>query len=224
MTKDIVSVCMDEIAQAKRPPNIGDSHLLTPVARKISARLFRAVKNEGKDPVFEYCEKLLALGDPDARLIAFDWAFRCRRHYTSDDFRRFEAWLMRYVGEWDSCDDFCTHAFGALIFQHPETADALQGWTQADGLWMRRGAAVVLIYAVRRETLFENAFGIAEALLGDREDLVQKGYGWLLKEVGNHAPQRVFDFVMARRETMPRTAFRYAIEKVDPSLRKRAMA
>jgi len=89
---------------------------------------------------------------------------------------------------------------------------------------MRRAAAVVLIYAVRRDALHKEAFEIADLLLIDRDDMVQKGYGWLLKEVSNRDPQPVFEYVMSRKRSMPRTALRYAIEKLDPDLRQRAMA
>jgi 3-methyladenine DNA glycosylase AlkD len=57
----------------------------------------------------------------------------------------------------------------------------------------------------------------------DADDLVQKGYGWLLKEASKQHPQEIFDYVMARRERMPRTAFRYALEKLPADLRQAAM-
>ena len=57
----------------------------------------------------------------------------------------------------------------------------------------------------------------------DPDDLVQKGYGWMLKEIGKHNPEPVFEFVMKRKKTMPRTALRYAIEKLDPHLQAQAM-
>lgn len=64
------------------------------------------------------------------------------------------------------------------------------------------------------------AFTIADRLMGDQDDLVQKGYGWLLKEASKTYPTDVFDFVMSRRERMPRIAFRYALEKLPDDLRQ----
>jgi 3-methyladenine DNA glycosylase AlkD len=54
--------------------------------------------------------------------------------------------------------------------------------------------------------------------------MVQKGYGWLLKEASKKHQEEVFDFVMRRKAEMPRTALRYAIEKMPIDLKKRAMA
>jgi 3-methyladenine DNA glycosylase AlkD len=53
--------------------------------------------------------------------------------------------------------------------------------------------------------------------------MVQKGYGWMLKVTSEANLQMVFDFVMEHRRTMPRTALRYAIEKMPQELKKQAM-
>jgi len=63
----------------------------------------------------------------------------------------------------------------------------------------------------------------AETLLTDTDDMVQKGYGWMLKEASNHNQKEVFNFVMKHKNRMPRTALRYAIEKLPEKLRKKAM-
>jgi 3-methyladenine DNA glycosylase AlkD len=64
---------------------------------------------------------------------------------------------------------------------------------------------------------------IADSLLEDRDDLVQKGYGWMLKEASRLHQKEVFDYVMRKKTAMPRTALRYAIEKMPAELRQRAM-
>ena len=69
----------------------------------------------------------------------------------------------------------------------------------------------------------QDVFDIADILLGDKDDLVQKGYGWMLKEASRIHEQEVFDYIMAHKSVMPRTALRYAIEKMPLDLRKRAM-
>jgi 3-methyladenine DNA glycosylase AlkD len=198
--------------------------LETDLVRKISQAGFQSVKSLGKESILALCEELLGAHADAERLIAFDWAFRCRRQYAEADFARFEGWLERYVDSWGSCDDFCTHAFGGLIYSFPVHLPKLDRWAQAKSLWLRRAAAVVLIYSVRRKAHVEAAFHLADVLLTDAEDLVQKGYGWLLKETCKAEPRRVFDYVMQNKAVMPRTALRYAIEKLPPAWRKRAMA
>jgi len=69
----------------------------------------------------------------------------------------------------------------------------------------------------------KDIFGIAEAILLDADNMVQKGYGWMLKEASKTHQSQVFDFIMKYRLQMPRTALRYAIEKMPADLRLRAM-
>jgi 3-methyladenine DNA glycosylase AlkD len=200
-----------------------DGSLVTAVVRRISSERFRLAKSWGKHRVFDVCEILLELRNWPERAIAFDWAFRCRKQYEAADFKTFERWLNTYVDGWGSCDNFCTHAFGSLILQYPALIPSAMKWTESDSRWLRRAAAVVMIYSARRGEHLDAAFQIADRLLTDGDDMVQKGYGWMLKEVSKCDPTRVFDYVMAHKGVMPRTALRYAIEKLDPDLRKRAM-
>ncbi len=65
---------------------------------------------------------------------------------------------------------------------------------------------------------------VARKLLIDENDMVQKGYGWMLKEASNHNQKEVFNFVMKNKSKMPRTALRYAIEKLPARLKLKAMA
>ena len=202
----------------------GGGRLTTPVVRHISGQRFREVKHLDKARLLALCEDMLELRNWPERAIAFDWAFRFRKRFEESDFATFERWLNAYVDGWGSCDNFGTHAFGSLILQYPGLIPSVMKWTESDNRWLRRAAAVVMIYSARRGEHLDAAFQIADRLLTDGDDMVQKGYGWMLKEVSKGDPTRVFDYVMAHRDVMPRTAFRYAIEKLDPGLRKKAMA
>jgi len=88
---------------------------------------------------------------------------------------------------------------------------------------MRRASAVSLILPARKGSFLEEVLEISEILLQDSDDLVQKGYGWLLKEASKKHLDEIFEYVMNRKEKMPRTALRYALEKMPPEMRKRAM-
>ena len=69
----------------------------------------------------------------------------------------------------------------------------------------------------------KDIFEIADILFQDNDDLVQKGYGWMLKEASRMHQAEVFEYVMRNKATMPRTALRYAIEKMPEELRRLAM-
>jgi 3-methyladenine DNA glycosylase AlkD len=197
--------------------------LITSVVRKIAKDNFQQIKTFSKEETFDICETLLESGDWRERTIAFQWAYRIRKQYAMGDFSRFLSWLEKYVDDWGSCDDFCTHAFGHLIYAFPDHIPGVKTWTSSENRWFRRGAAVVMIFGIRRGQGFEAAFEIADQLLMDGDDLVQKGYGWMLKEISKYEPQQVFDFVIQRKAVMPRTSLRYAIEKLSPKLRQQAM-
>ena len=66
-------------------------------------------------------------------------------------------------------------------------------------------------------------FEIADILHSDKDDMVQKGYGWMLKAASQAHQKEVFDYVMRKKTTMPRTALRYAIEKMPAEMKKLAM-
>lgn len=191
--------------------------------RKISAKYFLRVKTKTKEEILQLCGELLSTGYIEERTIAFDWAFRLRRRYEESDFQVFESWLEKHVHGWGACDDLCTHALGAFIFQFSRFLSNVKTWTRSPDRWIRRASAVVTIYLVRRQKHLEEVFGIADLLLIDSDVMVQKGYGWMLKEASNHYPKEVFDYVMKHRREMPRTSLRYAIEKLPPELKKEAM-
>ena len=82
----------------------------------------------------------------------------------------------------------------------------------------------MLIYPLRKGKYLNDAFKIANILLKDDDDLVQKGYGWMLKEASPRFEDKVFEYIMSKKEVMPRTALRYAIEKMSGDRKQVAMA
>jgi len=129
----------------------------------------------------------------------------------------------RYVDNWATCDSLCTHALGCFVEMYPQFVENLHGWARADNRWLRRASAVTLILPARKGLFLNEAFEISDILLRDEDDMVQKGYGWMLKVASKSHQAEVFDYVMARRVQMPRTALRYAIEKMPAEMRVQAM-
>ncbi len=201
----------------------------TPMVRKYSGEFFKRVRGISKEGVFELCKKLLDQVEIHPkqgwvfRTIAFDWAFRMRKEYTRSDFELFHSWLNLYIRDWSACDDFCTHALGSLVYSFPELVKETKKWALSSDRWHRRASAVTIIYSLRRHRLLEEGFQIADILLLDADDMVQKGYGWMLKEASNKFPEDVFNYVMIHKLLMPRTALRYAIENLPPAERAEAI-
>jgi 3-methyladenine DNA glycosylase AlkD len=195
----------------------------TPDARRISNEYFKQVRHLPKHEILEICE-LLHLGTKyEEHGIAFSWAGKLGGKLEPADFSILERWLKKYVSNWAACDTFCGGAVGEFLLRFPQFLPKVQKWAGSKNRWLRRASAVALILAAKQELYLPEAYKTADILLEDKDDIVQKGYGWLLKEIANKRPQEVLDFVLERKARMPRTALRYAIEKMPPGWKKRAM-
>jgi len=197
--------------------------LKTAVLRKISKECFKDIKDQPKKSVLKICDELLASEVRYMRMFAFDWADKIHDQFKPTDFAQIERWLKKYVDQWGSCDHLCCGPLGHLIRQYPELVTRREKWTQSRNRWVRRASAVCLIVPVKNKLLLDEVFATADALLTDTDDMVQKGYGWMLKVASNVYPREVFEYVMRNKAEMPRTALRYAIEKLPPAKRKLAM-
>lgn len=195
-------------------------HIVTGDIRKVSARLFRKIENKEIGYILSLCEELLERHDWALGVIAFDWAYRMKKKYDDKTFAVFFGWLKTYVRGWGDCDDFCTHAFGELLRMHKEIFPRILEWTKDEDFWVRRASAVILIPAILHNDYAEiSPFLISDALMKDRHDLVQKGYGWMLKCYSQIAPEKVKQYLIENHAIMPRVAFRYALEKYDKETR-----
>ena len=197
--------------------------LKVPILRKIANETFKEVKGRPAKEILDTCDELLASGARYMRVITFIWALKVKRDYRKTDFARFERWLKNYVNNWGNCDHFCGIS-GELLVLYPDLVSKTKRWAKSKNRWFRRAAAVSLIEPVRKRLMLKEVFKTADLLLTDDDDMVQKGYGWMLKEAGNQFPDEVFKYVMKNKASMPRTALRYAIEKYPQAKRKQAMA
>lgn len=177
--------------------------------RKIAAKHFSALKPLPMHERLDWCDALLAARWFECKIIAFDWAHRSRRLYEPKHLRHFHGWLSKHVDDWNDCDDLSTHVLGEFFLKFPERAGETSRWARSKQRWVQRGAAVSLILPVRNGQQLGQAFAVADALL---------------KEASRQFQPQVFAFVMQRKEAMPRTALRYAIEKMPPALKQQAMA
>lgn len=191
--------------------------------RKIGKTFYKEQKARNKEQIFSLAEKLLQHPQEELATIAFAWIFARKKEFTSSDFLFFKKIVSKHVTNWARCDDFCTHSVGTLLMMYPELVPKIKTWTRSKNLWMRRAAAVSFIYPARKNLFIKDIFEIAETLLEDKEDMVQKGYGWMLKDVSLVVPSKVMEFVMKHKQKMPRTALRYAIERFPKEMRMVAM-
>ncbi len=191
---------------------------------KLAKEYQKQVLALGKQKVWELCDELWRSGYTEESFIACHFALSMKKEYTTEDFDVFEYWIRNYVSNWASCDTLCNHPVAECVMSFPELAKRTLQWTKSDNRWAKRAAAVTYIIPARKGLFTDTIFRTADALLYDPDDLVQKGYGWMLKAYSQYDTGRVFDYIMQHKADMPRTALRYAIEKMPEKLKKQAMA
>ncbi|MEG2318291.1 MAG: DNA alkylation repair protein [Rikenellaceae bacterium] len=191
--------------------------------QKTSNAYLKLIKGTSKKEVFYFCEQLWRSMYLEEGIIACRWSLSMKKEFTKEDFTTFENWITQYVTNWATCDTFCNHTVGEIVVMYPEFISDLKRWTSSSNRWLRRAAAVSLIVPAKKGAFLSDIFEIADLLLLDKDDMVQKGYGWLLKAATEQHTNEVFDYVMSKRDVMPRTSLRYAIEKMPKELKSEAM-
>lgn len=144
-----------------------------------------------------------------------------KKKRTPDDRRRdlFDLYLRRHdrINNWDLVDVACRYVIGVYLFDRPR--DILYDLVESPNLWERRTAIVSTWYFIRAGQT-DDAIALATRLLGDREDLIHKATGWMLRYIGDVDRPVLLAFLDAHAATMPRTMLRYSIEKFSPDERQ----
>jgi 3-methyladenine DNA glycosylase AlkD len=120
------------------------------------------------------------------------------------------------INNWDLVDLGCQYVVGGYLFDKPR--GILHGLAGSRDTWERRTAIVSTLYFIRQGDV-EDTFAIAEMLLGDKEDLMHKATGGLLREAGKKDLNKLVSFLDKHAVTMPRVMLRYAIEHMDKEQR-----
>lgn len=202
--------------------NIG---VTAPNIRLVERELFAAVRGLwGPDEAVELCEMVLPerLFEPTA--VALITLARFAKRLGPDAFDRCETWLARdYCDNWASTDTLCPHVVGPIVDQYAELLPRLVAWARDSNPWLRRGASVSLVKPAGKGRHLDAAYAVAERLLDERDDLVQKGAGWMLRECGKADSARLENWLHRWGPRVPRTTLRYAIEKFPDRERRRLL-
>ena len=145
---------------------------------------------------------------------------RYRREFTPDLLPVWKRWLAKnYSANWATTDAICGLLIGPLLVEHPRLVKLMPTWSRDTNMWVRRASAVALIPTVRRGLALDVAYEVARRLHADREDLLQKAVGWMLREAGKVDDVRLERYLRANGPSIPRTTVRYAIERFPPARR-----
>jgi len=184
--------------------------VLRNVARELRAAPLPAALVLLRSPLHE--ERLVAL---------FMLVDRYARGTAADKQRIYEQYLKhvpKHVNNWDLVDSSAHLIVGAHLVERDR--GLLYDLARSPHLWSRRVAIIATFWFIKRGS-FEDTLALAELLLDDREDLIHKATGWMLREVGNRDRGAAERFLRRHCRRMPRTMLRYAIERF-PEAKRRA--
>ena len=105
------------------------------------------------------------------------------------------------------------------VKKDPGLVERLLEWTGSENRWRRRAAAVSLVPMARRGEMLRDVFKVADRLMTDGDDMVQKGVGWMLKEASKKHPDEVREYLLRWRTESPALILRYASEKLPKGRR-----
>ena len=126
---------------------------------------------------------------------------------------------IKYVNNWDLVDLSAPNIVGRYLYDNHSKKKFLYDWVKSDLLFVRRISIISTFYFIKKDS-FSEALKISKLLLKDREDLIHKAVGWMLREIGKRDLKVEIDFLDRYYKKMPRTMLRYAIEKFPEKKRQ----
>ncbi len=125
----------------------------------------------------------------------------------------------KYINNWDLIDVSADKIVGDYLYKRSK--ELLFEFAKSDDLWKRRISIMATFYDIKQGECADT-LEIAELLIADKEDLIQKAVGWMLREIGNRCSLEAEEaFLKEHHLSMPRTMLRYAIEKFPEAKRQR---
>lgn len=186
----------------------------------IKVPMIRAIAREFPDTGLDTAITLLHSRFHEERLLALLFLMR---HFSAGGAKErqnaYQAYLAntRWINNWDLVDISAPHVVGAYLANQERAT--LYRLVRSDSLWERRIAIVATLHFIRHND-FDDTLKLAKQLLHDREDLIHKASGWMLREVGKRDRGRLEAFLDRHGRYMPRTMLRYAIERFPEDLRQ----
>lgn len=125
---------------------------------------------------------------------------------------------LNRINNWDLVDCSADKIIGEYLLD--KNIEILKKLAKSGNLWEKRIAMISTFQFIKNER-HKEALEIAEILVYEKHDLLQKAVGWMLRELGKRVNQeKEEEFLKKYYKTMPRTMLRYAIERFDDKKRK----
>lgn len=184
----------------------------------------RKIANIFNKSDFEILQELLYSTFNEERLLAlFILVQQYQNNNLSQRHEIYQFYMknLLYVNNWNLVDSSAHLILGAYIWDKDRSV--LLDLVKSDVLWDRRIAIVATWYFIRQNDL-DWTFNIAILLLNDKQDLIHKAVGWMMREAGKRDENILLDFLYHHACNMPRTMLRYAIEKLPQDIRQKLLS
>lgn len=181
----------------------------------------RKLVRQFRDFTMEDVLELLHSSFHEKRLLAaLMLVDRFQRGSEADQQKIYDLYLQHIpvsINNWDIIDTTCPHIMGAWLYKRDRFI--LYTLAASNNLWQRRAAMMACFHFIRQND-FADSLKVAGILLLDKEDLIHKATGWMLREIGKRDQEVEQRFLEKHCRTMPRTMLRYAIERFEQEKRK----
>ena len=184
----------------------------------------RIIAKKYQNIVLSDIQKLLSSKVHEERLIALlILVFQFPKANSKKRKTIFDFYLKntKNINNWDLVDLTAPSIVGEYLLDG--NRKILYKLARSKDLWEKR-IAIISTFTFIKNNQFEDTLLIAEILLNDEHDLIQKAVGWMLREVGKRDLSVEEEFLQKYYQKMPRTMLRYAIEKFSEKKRKYFLA
>jgi 3-methyladenine DNA glycosylase AlkD len=194
----------------------------TPAMRDLTAEVYKKIKPDwGVKEATEFCTLMLADPYHEVKGLGILIFERFRKDFPKSAFLTIKKWLLAdNCNSWALVDVLCPISVGALLERYPELVREIKGWAASPNRWVRRASIVSFLKLSRKPEYRDTVYGLVQLHFGDRDDLIQKASGWLLRETGKADMARLERFLRRHGAAIPRTTLRYAIERFPEKKRK----
>ena len=192
--------------------------------RKVAVRFRRTICREmGLPFLLQVADKLFSGRVLEEKVFAVFLLETLTADFGDSEFRLFESWLSR-VSSWADHDALVHYLISPMVAADPSRVRQIFRWAGSRQRWARRAACVGLIRGARQKMFLPEIKRLAGLLLGDEDDMVQKGLGWLLRETAKFNARRTAPLLMSIRKRAPRLVLRTACETLPATTRRRILA
>lgn len=195
--------------------NLGFYNTGTGPMRALAREIYAAHRDRWSlDDALAFADALMPDRYLETKAIGIEVVARYRKDFSPPMLARCKRWLVNsYSANWATTDTMCGALIGPLLVKHPELISRLGAWSRHRNMWVRRASIVGLLHPMRQGHTIDLVYEIAARLHADKEDLIQKAVGWALREAGKVDQARLERYLRANVAVIPRTTFRYAIER-----------